>query len=133
MGVSTCNQPLWLPITYDYLLPAELPAYEALHSARAKMANEKGVKHHWIIHNSAICEMVRRVPTTDEELAAVPGVRQEGSTWNHACVFQEVLRPFIAELQAVHAAMPGLGIASEAQLAAFEALVEARTAVARLL
>jgi DNA helicase-2/ATP-dependent DNA helicase PcrA len=50
------------------------PAYEALKRWRLATAKAEERPAYVIFHNSTLAEIVRRAPTTREELAAVPGV-----------------------------------------------------------
>jgi hypothetical protein len=86
------------------LLDGERAAFDALIAASHVRAEEIGERYVWNIAMArSLCEMVRRVPTSDEELRGCwgfggAGVRAE----RHGAFLLAALKPHVASLRALH-------------------------------
>ena len=90
-----------------WLLPGERPAYDALVAATHVRAEETGQgKFYWnVAPMRSMCEMVRRVPTTKDELMLCRGLGGAGvKVAKHGDCLLEALRPFVEELRELHEA-----------------------------
>jgi len=54
--------------------PYDTELFERLRAVRRRLAEGRGVPAYVILHDSALREMARSYPTSEEELAAIPGV-----------------------------------------------------------
>ena len=67
-----------MPASESELLDAERDAYATLRAAKNTRAGEEGTAAYHIAQNRSLCELVRRVPTTTEQLQACWGFGGEG-------------------------------------------------------
>ena len=87
----------------EHLLEGEQHAFRALRDARRAAAKELQLEGYKIAHNRSLCEMVRRLPSNDEELSACWGFGGSGKrVRDHGELFLDVLRPRVDKLRAVH-------------------------------
>ena len=93
--------PLVMPKDINSLLIAELPAFKALLEAKRNRAETEAQKELAYLPTWSLCEIVRRLPTTTEELTCV-----RGFGWSRASQYGEmfltVLEPFRTELALLH-------------------------------
>ncbi|KAL3906998.1 MAG: hypothetical protein SGPRY_010339, partial [Prymnesium sp.] len=92
-----------MPRCADDLLPAERPAFDALRAAKWRRAKELEVAGYHVAQLRSLCEMVRCLPTTCDELREVWGFGGGGKlAQRHGSLFLETLRPFIPALREAH-------------------------------
>lgn len=86
------------------LLAAEKPAFDALVAASHARAEEIGERYVWnIALMRSLCEMVRRVPTSDVELRMCWGFGGKGlRAERHGACLLEALAPHVDSLRDVH-------------------------------
>ena len=120
-----------MPMDVDSLIPTEQEPFEALRAARASEGDRTGVKRHRIASDRMLCEIVRRVPSTVDDFASVPGMRLGTRTQKYAPMLLAALAPYVAALRAAHARHlkrhgAPLGALSAAGRAAFASLATLR-------
>ena len=106
-----------MPASESDLLDCEREAYAALRAAKNARAGAEGTAAYHIAQNRTLCELVRRVPTTADELQACWGFGSEGGRLErHGAFFLEALAPFVPALRKAHAAarQPARGVPAEA-------------------
>ena len=104
---AAVHDPDAMPSKPEELLPGERPAYDALVAATHVRAEETGQgKFYWnVAPMRSMCEMVRRVPTTKDELMLCRGLGGAGvKVAKHGDCLLEALRPFVEELRELHEA-----------------------------
>ena len=104
-----------MPVEEADLIDAERVPFAKLRDFRRQRADELAIKPYHIAHDTALCEIVRRVPTTLDELSEVPGM---GRTLDletgesaygervkkHGAGLCAVLTPHVEELRRAHEA-----------------------------
>ena len=106
-----------MPASESDLLDCEREAYAALRAAKNARAGAEGTAAYHIAQNRTLCELVRRVPTTADELQACWGFGGGGGRLErHGAFFLEALAPFVPALRKAHAAarQPARGVPAEA-------------------
>ena len=94
-----------MPTGPQEMLPGEVPAYEALIAATHVRAEAIGERWVWNIAMSrSLCEMVRRVPTSIDELRECWGFGGSGvRVQRHGAFLLAALDPHVAALRVLHA------------------------------
>jgi ATP-dependent DNA helicase RecQ len=70
--------------------PYDKELFERLREVRKQLATERGLPAYFILHDSALRQMARAYPKTEEEFAQIPGVGPKRAS-NFAVLFMDVI------------------------------------------
>ena len=107
---------LTMPQDESQLLEGEKPAWRALYEAKRNKAAELQIEGYKVAQHRSLCEVVRLVPTTLDELRECWGFGGSGvRLQKYGELFLDALRPFAADLRAVHEAASAEAEAARAE------------------
>jgi ATP-dependent DNA helicase RecQ len=69
--------------------------FERLREVRKQLATERGLPAYFILHDSALRQMARTYPATEEEFARIPGVGQKKAS-DFAALFVAAIQEHVA-------------------------------------